>query len=331
MRASFSLVSALLLAVVWLGPLPALARQSFAAHMTMHMAVVVAAAPLMAFAVAGSRYDPIGRRVWFAAPLAASMIEMAIVWGWHAPALHHAARHHMWALATEQGSFLAAGVLLWMTAFAGSDQRPARAASGVVALLFTSMHMTLLGALFTLANRPLFQHGADTSNATAVADQQLGGAIMLIAGGASYLIGGLWLTGRVLQLNRPALTLGHTPDRADLSTGSGAPRPFDRYSVAPSLRQALRRPEPSTGSAAPRPFDRFRVAPSNVEGRATSSDEERRGTSGVEGRAASTDEQRRGAGSVDERAASRGEQRRGENALERIERVGTVDRGESFP
>jgi putative membrane protein len=64
------------------------------------------------------------------------------------------------------------------------------------------MHMTLLGALFALANRPLFQHATPAS----MADQHLGGAIMLLAGGVSYLAGGLGLTARILRTSgRPAI------------------------------------------------------------------------------------------------------------------------------
>jgi putative membrane protein len=59
--------------------------------------------------------------------------------------------------------------------------------------------MTLLGALFALASRPLFQHAATAGEAGVLADQHLGGAIMLIAGGASYLAGGLWLAGRMVR------------------------------------------------------------------------------------------------------------------------------------
>jgi putative membrane protein len=60
--------------------------------------------------------------------------------------------------------------------------------------------MTLLGALFALANRPLFQHGPESaSRLSALADQHLGGAIMLLVGGASYLAGGLWLTAVMLR------------------------------------------------------------------------------------------------------------------------------------
>jgi putative membrane protein len=62
-----------------------------------------------------------------------------------------------------------------------------------LALLLTSMHMTLLGALLALTPRPLYVHAAGLSSLTAIQDQHLGGAIMLLIGGLSYLAGGLWL------------------------------------------------------------------------------------------------------------------------------------------
>ena len=134
------------------------------------------------------------------APIAASLIELVIVWAWHVPVLHHAARDQAWVLVAEQGSFVGAGVLLWIAAVGGThEQRRLRAGGGVLALLFTSMHMTLLGALFALANRPLFQHMESAPPFSSVADQQLGGAIMLLVGGASYLAGGLWLTAVMLR------------------------------------------------------------------------------------------------------------------------------------
>ena len=201
MRIALLLAAVAVLGIAWLGPLPDLARQSFAAHMTMHMAVVAAAAPLMAFAASGSTVDPARVMPRLLAPIPASVIELVVVWAWHAPVLHHAARHQTGALVIEQGSFLVAGLLLWIAAFGGArEQRRFRAGPGVIALLFTSMHMTLLGALFALSNRPLFQHPMSEQGArAALADQHLGGAIMLLVGGASYLVGGLWLTSGMLR------------------------------------------------------------------------------------------------------------------------------------
>jgi putative membrane protein len=64
----------------------------------------------------------------------------------------------------------------------------------LVALLLTAMHMTLLGALLALTPRPLYMHEGSWKRLDALADQQLGGAIMIVVGGLSYLVGGLWLT-----------------------------------------------------------------------------------------------------------------------------------------
>ena len=206
MRVGLLSIGIALLAAIWFGPLPMLARHSFASHMAMHMGVVAVAAPLLALAIAGSRLDPLRRQYWLPAPIAASMIELVVVWGWHAPILHQAARQNVGALVLEQGSFLLAGLLLWTSAFGGrAEQRRTAAAAGVAALLFTSMHMTLLGALFALANRPLFSH-VDTTGIAVLADQHLGGAIMLTVGGASYLIGGLWLCARMLRVREAALS-----------------------------------------------------------------------------------------------------------------------------
>ena len=61
------------------------------------------------------------------------------------------------------------------------------------------MHMTLLGALLALAPRALYQHATHFPGLTQLEDQHLGGAVMLIVGGASYLAGGLWLTAGLIR------------------------------------------------------------------------------------------------------------------------------------
>ena len=203
MRIVSLIAGAAVLAAAWLGPVPALAAHSFAAHMTIHIAVVAVAAPLLAMAIAGTFADPVRAMPGVTAPIPASMLELAVVWAWHVPAVHEAARAPaMFAL--EQGSFLVTGVLLWSAAIGGdAEQRRVRAGAGVAALLFTSMHMTLLGALFALARRPLFAHTASGANRSPLTDQELGGVIMLLVGGASYLVGGLGLMALALRSPRP--------------------------------------------------------------------------------------------------------------------------------
>ncbi|GLK73956.1 cytochrome c oxidase assembly protein [Ancylobacter dichloromethanicus] len=209
MRRAALLTGLIVLLIVWGGPLPALAAQSFAAHMTMHMAVVAFAAPLIAVGVVETRLDPSRRLPWLFAPLLAAMLEFAIVWGWHMPALHGAARAGGPQFVAEQASFLLVGLLLWISCLGrASAGTMAGALVGTMGLLLTSMHMTLLGALLAFAGRPLYVEngvpicGADP--ATAVADQQLGGVIMLLAGGLVYLAGGLGLMARVVADPPPA-------------------------------------------------------------------------------------------------------------------------------
>lgn len=184
-----------ILACTWLGPLPALAKTGFSAHMIMHMLIVAAAAPLLAIGIAGGRFDPVTRRPGLFSPVPASLLEFLIVWGWHTPVLHQSARESPAMLVLEQGSFLAAGLLLWFSAFGGAPrQRCARAPAGITGLLLTSMHMTLLGVLLALADRVLYAHGS-----LALEDQRIGGVIMLAAGGSVYLLGALWLLAELLR------------------------------------------------------------------------------------------------------------------------------------
>lgn len=205
MRHALLLAGLGVLAGAWLGPLPALAPLYFSAHMAMHMAVVAIAAPLIALGVAGGRFDLTNRYPALFSPIPTSILELVVVWGWHAPALHHAARSSVTGLVAEQATFLIAGLLVWISAFGSEARRTGtRAGAGVVALLLTSMHMTLLGALLGLAPRPLYAHGAAamTDGASPLDQQHLGGAIMLAVGGLAYLAGGLWLSVQLLQEHR---------------------------------------------------------------------------------------------------------------------------------
>lgn len=194
-------IGAGVLAALWLGPLPALAGEAFTAHMTIHMGVVAVAAPLLALSVAGGPADPVRRLPAAFAPVPAALVELVVVWGWHAPSLHHAARRSGAAFVLEQGSFLAAGLLVWLAAVGGDPvRRQRRAGAGAVGLLLASMHMTLLGALLTLAPRSLYaRSGSGPWKLSVLEDQHLGGAVMLVVGGAVYLAGGVALVRRMLR------------------------------------------------------------------------------------------------------------------------------------
>lgn len=177
----------------------AAAQAGMIGHMAGHMIAVAVAAPLIAFALADTRYDPARRWPRIVTPLAMSLVELATVWGWHLPALRMLANSNVAAMIVEQAMFLAAGWLLWAAVLgAGPDRR----AAGVGALLLTSMHMTLLGALIGLAPRPLYPAMAHGMH-DALADQQLGGVVMLLVGAASYFLGGLALLATLLRQPEP--------------------------------------------------------------------------------------------------------------------------------
>lgn len=205
---SLTILGLLALCAAWLGPVPQLAAHTFSAHMAMHMLNVAIAAPLLSLGIAGTRFDPVDRFPNAFAAIPASVAELIIVWGWHAPLPHHWARHSAVGIVAEQSSFLLAGIWVWLSAFGGRElttstdvavQHRGRRGTGIVGLLLTSMHMTLLGALLGLAPRPLYAHHQGYGALTALGDQHLGGAIMLVVGGISYLAGGLWLTVAILR------------------------------------------------------------------------------------------------------------------------------------
>lgn len=101
----------LVLALIWLGPLLGAWRGSFASHMLAHMGVVAVAAPLIVIGMP-DRWRP-GPAMPVALPIAASLVELVAVWGWHAPALRAAAENSLAVTVSEQATFLAAGLFLW--------------------------------------------------------------------------------------------------------------------------------------------------------------------------------------------------------------------------
>ena len=163
---------------------------TFPLHMAWHMLLVAVLAPLAAAALRAGRFDPVRARPRAFSPLVACLVEFVVVWGWHAPALHDAARREALWFAAEQASFTAAALYLWMAILGGDPgERLARAGSGVIALVFTFAHMTMLGVVIALAPRELYAHAAGPH-----VGQQLGGAMMILAGTVAYPVAALWLS-----------------------------------------------------------------------------------------------------------------------------------------
>lgn len=175
-----ALALALALALAWAAPLGRWIGGGFPAHMLAHMLLVAVAAPalVLGWPAASARLRvPV---------LAGAAAEFLIVWGWHLPALHGAARTSAWTWGAEQAFFLLGGLAVWAGAL-----RAAHPLAGAGALLLTSMHMTLLGALLVLAPRDVY--AAFCGTPPDLPAQQAGGLLMLGIGTPVYLAGGVWL------------------------------------------------------------------------------------------------------------------------------------------
>lgn len=187
----------LLLAWLWLGPLAEMARRAFSPHMILHLGVMVVVAPLIVVGLLRLLPSARGPRHSLLAALAASTVDFVVVWGWHAPAMHEAAARWQPLFVVQQASFLVAGVGLWWVCLAGRDAKTR--AAGALAMLFTSMHMAMLGVLLVLAGTlvyaPQFCLGA--FGLDPLADQQLGGGLMALFGALPYVAGGAYLASRL--------------------------------------------------------------------------------------------------------------------------------------
>lgn len=174
-----------LLAALWLLPLGHWLGADFPHHMLRHMGLVAVVAPLLVLGF------PTATAPFALSPLLGAVVEFAVVWGWHLPALHGWADGGWLGLILEQGSFALAGLLVWAGCLRGD------ALAGAGGLLLTSMHMTLLGALIILAPRDLYAEIC--GRAADLSAQQLGGLLMLGIGTPVYLIAGLGLVAQALN------------------------------------------------------------------------------------------------------------------------------------
>lgn len=192
------------LAVLWLGPLPTMARTAFSPHMILHIGLVAGAAPLIAAGLAAqARYERSDAEIPLSTALGATVAEMVVVWGWHSPGLHAAAARSDLLFVLQQVSFLGAATLVWFVSLRGRTRRDA--AIGAFTLGATFVHMTMLGLILTLAGAPLYpvEICGGAFGLDPLGDQHLGGTLMTVFGAFPYLAGSAVLTLRMLSPARP--------------------------------------------------------------------------------------------------------------------------------
>ncbi len=171
----------LVLALV--SPLCNLSVALFSARVGQHMLLSLVAAPLLAFGATGGGS---GNR-WLRPGVAAGAFALAL-WAWHLPgpyAATFASDRAYWAM---HASLFGASLWLWAALWRRAAERPDAAA---LVALATAVQMGFLGALLTLAPRPLFLavHGPAVTapwGLTPLEDQQLGGLLMWVPGGLAF-------------------------------------------------------------------------------------------------------------------------------------------------
>jgi putative membrane protein len=187
-------IAALLCALAVLGPLDDWAKTSTAAHMTQHMVFIVVIGPLwvlsrpLAQLVAGGGrimawlWRPMLRLVNH--PMITAYLHGFMIWFWHMPVFYMLAVRNPWWHALEHLCFLSTAGWFWWAVLNG---RRKQSPGALLALLFTLMHTGFLGAILTFARAPWY------GEARSLADQQLAGLIMWVAGALPYLLASVWV------------------------------------------------------------------------------------------------------------------------------------------
>jgi len=180
----------LVLALV--SPLCNLSVALFSARVGQHMQLTLVAAPLVGWGA----WSP--RREEGPGLLAPAVAFALALWAWHLPGPYAATFSSDLTYWVMHATLFGAALWLWSALRLRATARPDASA---LAALATAAQMGALGALITLAPRPLFlaAHGPGVTapwGFTPLEDQQLGGLLMWVPGGlvfAAACVGGLAL------------------------------------------------------------------------------------------------------------------------------------------
>jgi cytochrome c oxidase assembly factor CtaG len=135
------------------------------------------------------------------APVVAWLVHAVVLWGWHVPIAFEAALARPSVHWIQHTSFFVAAALFWWSVCAGGPHGERRGVA-IVSVFTTAVHTSALGALFTFSSRlwyPTYASAISPWGLTPLEDQQLGGLVMWVPGGAVFLIVGLALTGLWLE------------------------------------------------------------------------------------------------------------------------------------
>lgn len=166
-------------AFAFLSPICALSVALFSARVLQHMILVLIAAPLIAGGLAWRR----PATLW-----ASTACFSLALWFWHMPVPYDATYRSditYWAMHV---SLFGSAIWLWRDLI---HHPPARTFQVLAAGTIASVAMALLGAVIALSGHPMYLWHLPYTQAwgfTPLADQQLGGVIMWVPGGALFLL-----------------------------------------------------------------------------------------------------------------------------------------------
>jgi cytochrome c oxidase assembly factor CtaG len=206
-------------------PLHEAGEHSFTMHMIEHELIMLPAALLLVAARPGAAMlwalpqaargaiggiASAGKGFWrtLTDPVAATLIQAAVMWGWHAPALFDRALDSRFWHVAQHLSFLVSALLFW---WAMAHGRRGRSGYGTAAacLFVTSLVGGALGALMTFSASPWYSGyaamGMSPEGLTPIEDQQLAGLLMWIPGGVFHAVAALFFLYKWLR----ASEVGH--------------------------------------------------------------------------------------------------------------------------
>lgn len=206
-RSLLYLAGLALLAAALHSPLEHLAQELFSAHMVQHQLLMIVAAPLLVLGRPGpallwslpqharwwlgrtAARGPV-QHAWRAAtqPLTAWVLFFGALWVWHLPALYQAGVEQEAVHRLQHLSFFAGAMIYWSSVLAGSAPASAQGLA-VLSTFGTAVHSSALGALLTVSGRvwyPVYEGTVGAHGLSAIEDQQLGGLIMWVPGGAVF-------------------------------------------------------------------------------------------------------------------------------------------------
>jgi putative membrane protein len=235
------------IALSLLSPLHERGLQSFTAHMIEHELLMLVAAPLFALSQPlgvllwafspGTRaaLGSVAHRRWYAeawsrlsGPLAATVLQAAMLWLWHVPALfERALAREGWHVAQHLCLLLSATLFWW--AIDRASRRGGRHGVAGMLLFITALQSGLLGALMAFAASPWYAQyvalGSAGALADPLADQQIAGLIMWIPGGTVHAAAALLYMSRWFrEPPRTTRDSGNAGEPVRPRISSGSPR-----------------------------------------------------------------------------------------------------------